>query len=89
MPETNYIKLLVSSEGDRSVGIWGEITEVLIEKKFIDGEYGDEKSCRDFIKSKMVDIFKELFDDNRVSCIFEDECWNCHKLNTECKCRED
>jgi hypothetical protein len=84
--QTKFIKLNVSCQGDRSVGIWGEDTEVLIERKFIDGGYGDD--CREFIKEKITDIFKELFDDGSTSCRFEDECWNCGKIKTECKCKD-
>jgi hypothetical protein len=88
MTEPNYIKLNVSCQGDRSVGIWGEDTDILIDKKFISGDYGDAPDCRKWIKDKMEDIFKELFDDTRTRAIFEDECFNCGKLLTECKCRE-
>jgi hypothetical protein len=81
-----HIKLTISCEGDRSVGIWGEDTTILIDKKFISGDYGDAPDCRKWIRDKVADLFKELFDDNRTRACFEDECWECSNLKTECKC---
>ncbi len=81
-----HIKLTISCQGDMSVGIPGEDTTILIDKKFISGDYGDAPDCRKWIRDKVEDMFKELFDDTRTQACFEDECWGCGKLKTECKC---
>lgn len=86
MNDVQYTKLTVSCEGDRSVGIWGEETTILIDKKFISGEYGEISECRKWIRDHVADLFKELFDDNRTQAHFEDECCGCGELITECKC---
>jgi hypothetical protein len=84
-----YIKLHIQSQGDSSVGIQGDDTTILIDKKFINGDYGDAPECRDFIRTNISEIFKELFDDNIIFCHFEDECPNCKQLITECECRDE
>jgi hypothetical protein len=85
----DYIKLHVYSRGDMSVGIGGEDTDILIDKKFINGDYGDAPECRKFIREKANEMFKELFDDGSTDSHFDDECPDCKKLLTECKCRSD
>ncbi|MFA5037505.1 MAG: hypothetical protein WC479_10070 [Candidatus Izemoplasmatales bacterium] len=82
----NCIKLEIQGQGDRSVGIEGENTAILIERRFISGDYGDENDCRNWIRDKVVELFKELFDDSRVTARFEDECWDCGKIKSNCKC---
>jgi len=84
-----YIKLLVSCEGDRSVGIWGDNTEVLIERRFIEPNYGEPAENRKWLREQITTIFKELFDDGSTRCQFEDECYGCKKPKTDCKCPTD
>ncbi len=86
---SKYIKILVSCDGDRSVGIWGDNTEVLIERRFIEGNYGPVAENRKWIKKEIAAIFKELFDDTSTRCPFEDECYNCGNPKPECKCPPD
>jgi hypothetical protein len=89
--ENKFIKLHISCHGDPSVGIWGDQTEVLIERRFIEpdrtasGEYIE--ADRKFIKEQITALFKELWDDPNTGCWFEDECLECHRLKTECVCR--
>jgi hypothetical protein len=83
-----FIKLTVTSQGDRSVGIWGNEATLIIERKLVNGDYGDSKDCRKFIKESVIKMFNELFDDTRVHACFNDECWNCGQLLTDCKCGE-
>jgi hypothetical protein len=87
--QTEYIKLHIYSRGDMSVGIGGEDTDILIDKKFINGDYGDAPECRKFIREKVNEMFKELFDDGCTYAYFDDECSNCNQLTTECKCRDE
>lgn len=87
--KSEYIKILVSCDGDPSVGIWGDQTEILIEKRFVTEDYGDPKETRKWLKEQLTPIFSELFDDQSTHVIFEDECWNCGKIGDECKCREE
>ena len=87
--KTKFIKLIATCEGDRSVGIWGDLSEILIERRFVELEYGYTEENRKWIKEQFQALFRELFDDPSTRCQFEDECYGCGKLKAECSCPKE
>lgn len=87
--QTKFTRLIVSCEGDSSVGIWGDQSEVLIERRFVDEEHGYTEENRKWIKEQFQTLFRELFDDPSTRCQFEDECYGCGRLKTDCVCPKE
>jgi hypothetical protein len=88
--KSKYIALEIQCDGDRSVGLWGDRTSVLIERRFIESDdYGTPDETRAWFKKQMTTIFTELFDDNNIHAMFEDECYGCGKPKSECHCPKD
>lgn len=85
--KSKYIKLFCQCAGDPSVGIWGDTAEVLIERRFIERE--DSQEMRDLIRNTFTSLFKAIFDDEATQSQFEDECWGCNQLNTDCRCPKE
>lgn len=81
------IPVYASCHGDRTVGIWGDLSEMAIESRFIGEASGYGEENRKWLKSELTKIWTELFDEPAY-IHFEDECPDCGRLQTKCLCKE-
>lgn len=78
------MKIFISDDGDRESNI--PITTAIIDVNLVNADYN--KNDRDYIREKLGETFKGLFDlHGKMFVIFDDECPNCLTVLQKGKCQ--
>lgn len=76
------MEIYIETEGDRSVGIWGD--EITLKWNI---DIPTDPKERQELKESIADCFQELCDNGRVKVWFEDECSDCYQIKDKGICK--